>query len=60
MPTNAASELRAVLPPDLARRLDLGQLAPAPGSFVDESLRWRNSDLLFTAPPTAGTPSYTS
>ena len=50
VPANAASQLRAVLPPDLAGRLDLGRLAPAPGSFVDGSLRWRHSDLLFTAP----------
>jgi len=50
VPANAASQLRAVLPPDLAGRLDLARLAPAPGSFVDESLRWRHSDLLFTAP----------
>jgi len=50
VPANAASQLRAVLPPGLTARLDLGRLAPAPGSFVDESLRWRHSDLLFTAP----------
>jgi hypothetical protein len=50
VPVNAASELRAVLSAALLSRLDLGQLAPAPGSFVDESLRWRHSDLLFTAP----------
>ena len=50
VPANAASQLRAVLPPGLTARLDLGRLAPAPGSFVDESLRWRHSDQLFTAP----------
>jgi predicted transposase YdaD len=50
VPANAASQLRAVLPADLAARLDLGKLAPVPGSFVDEALRWRHSDLLFTAP----------
>jgi hypothetical protein len=50
VPANAASALRAVLPPPLTARLDLGRLAPVPGSFVDESLRWRHSDLLFTAP----------
>ena len=50
VPANAASQLRAVLPPDLAGRLDLGRLAPVPGSFVDEALRWRHSDVLFTAP----------
>jgi hypothetical protein len=50
VPANAASQLRAVLPPGIAGRLDLGRLARVPGSFVDESLRWRHSDLLFTAP----------
>jgi predicted transposase/invertase (TIGR01784 family) len=50
VPENAASQLRAVLPPDLAARLDLGRLTPVPASFVDEALKWRYSDLLFTAP----------
>jgi predicted transposase/invertase (TIGR01784 family) len=50
VPANAASQLGAVLPPDLADRLDLSRLAPVPGSFVDEALRWRHSDVLFTAP----------
>jgi len=49
-PANAGSQLRAVLPEDLAARLDLGRLAPVPGSFVDDDLRWRHSDVLFTAP----------
>lgn len=47
---NAASQLRAVLPSDLAGRLDLGQLAQVPATFIDESLKRRHSDLLFTAP----------
>jgi hypothetical protein len=50
VPENAASQLRAVLPPGLAGRLDLGRLARVPSSFVDEALKWRHSDLLFTAP----------
>jgi hypothetical protein len=50
VPENAASQLRAVLPPGLAGRLDLGRLARVSGSFVDEALKWRHSDLLFTAP----------
>jgi hypothetical protein len=50
VPQNAASQLRAVLPPSLADRLDLGRLARVPASFVDEALKWRHSDLLFTAP----------
>jgi predicted transposase/invertase (TIGR01784 family) len=49
-PENMASQLRAVLPPGLAGRLDLGRLTRVPGSFVDEALRWRHSDLLFAAP----------
>ncbi len=49
-PANAASQLRAVLPAGIAGRLDLGRLAPVPGSFVDDDLRWRHSDVLFTAP----------
>jgi hypothetical protein len=50
VPANAASQLRAVMPPGIASRLDLGRLVRVPGSFVSESLRWRHSDLLFTAP----------
>jgi hypothetical protein len=50
VPANAASHLRAVLPPDLAALLDLDQLTRVPASFVDEALKWRCSDLLFTAP----------
>ncbi|WP_343073813.1 Rpn family recombination-promoting nuclease/putative transposase [Phytoactinopolyspora mesophila] len=49
-PANAASQLRAVLPAGLAERLDLEQLARVSGSFVDPALRWRHSDLLFSAP----------
>jgi predicted transposase/invertase (TIGR01784 family) len=50
VPANAASQLRAVLPGALAARLDLDQLTQVPDSFVDEALRWRYSDLLFTVP----------
>jgi Putative transposase, YhgA-like len=50
VPENMASQLRAVLPPNVATQLDLGRLARVPGSFVDEALKWRHSDLLFTAP----------
>ncbi|WP_239382378.1 Rpn family recombination-promoting nuclease/putative transposase, partial [Frankia sp. CIT1] len=31
-------------------RLDLDKLALVPGSLVDATLRWRHTDLLFTAP----------
>lgn len=50
MPSNAASQLRAALPPGLVARLDLDRLALVPGSLVDATLRWRHTDLLFTAP----------
>ena len=46
VPANAASQLRAVLPPSLAGRLDLGRLARVPGSFVDEALRWRHISVI--------------
>lgn len=49
-PANAASQLRAVLPGALADRLDLDHLTQVPGSFVDEALKWRYSDLVFTVP----------
>ncbi len=49
-PANAASQLRAVLPAALTNRLDLDRLTRLSGSFVDETLQWRHSDLLFTAP----------
>jgi len=49
-PSNAASQLRATLPPALVARLDLDRLTPVPGSLVDATLRWRHTDLLFTAP----------
>ncbi len=42
-------ELRAILPPALAARLDFGTLTLCPGSFVDEAFSWRHTDLLFTA-----------
>lgn len=50
VPENTASQLRAVLPPDLADRLDLGQLSQVSATFIDESLKRRHSDLLFSAP----------
>jgi putative YhgA-like transposase len=49
-PANAASQLRAVLPDTLVDRLDLDRLTRVSGSFVDATLRWRHSDLLFTVP----------
>lgn len=49
-PANAASQLRSVLPTELVERLDLDRLERCPGSFVDEELRWRHADLLYSAP----------
>ena len=43
-----AEELRHVLPPELLARMDLGSLSLEPGSFVDEALRERHTDLLFS------------
>lgn len=34
----------------MTARLDLGRLVPLPGTFVDEALRQRHTDILFTAP----------
>lgn len=46
-PALAADELRAVLPPELAARIDWPALAPAPASFVDAVFRQRSGDLVF-------------
>ena len=43
----AADFLRDFLPPGLSTRLSLDTLERRPGSFVDEALRERHSDLLF-------------
>jgi predicted transposase YdaD len=45
---HAASFLRLVLPPALVARLDWGSLTLCPGSFVDEALGERLTDLLFS------------
>jgi len=47
-PEHAASELRAVLPSDVAARLDWSSLRLVPESFVDAQLKERHSDLLFS------------
>ncbi|MFO0715104.1 MAG: Rpn family recombination-promoting nuclease/putative transposase [Sandaracinus sp.] len=48
LPEHAEAELRAVLPARLARRIDWSTLALAGGSFVDEALKERHSDLLYS------------
>lgn len=47
-PEQAAGELRQLLPAKVSRRIDWGTLRPLPGTFVDEVLAERRSDLLFT------------
>ncbi|WP_394838453.1 Rpn family recombination-promoting nuclease/putative transposase [Pendulispora rubella] len=46
-PDIARSELELLLPPTLREKLDLASLTLRPGSFVDEDLRHRHSDLLY-------------
>ena len=48
-PEHAEGELRLLLPPEIAARIDWPALALCSGSFVDEALRGRHSDLLFSA-----------
>jgi predicted transposase/invertase (TIGR01784 family) len=48
-PQHAAAELRALLPATLVARTDWSSLTLVPGSYVDASLRERQSDLLFAA-----------
>ena len=49
VPANAAGVLASALPTAITEQLDLSSLHPVPGSFVDPEMRWRHSDLLFTA-----------
>lgn len=46
-PENAASELRSILPAGLIAHIDIHGLVLQPGSFVDDTLRHRHTDLLF-------------
>jgi predicted transposase YdaD len=45
---NARGELQTMLPPALVKRLDLNTLRVEPGSFVDEVLKERHSDILYS------------
>jgi Putative transposase, YhgA-like len=47
-PAHAAGALQSCLPPALAAQIDWSQLRLCPGSFVDEQLRPRHTDLLFS------------
>jgi predicted transposase YdaD len=55
-PEHAAGWFRHTLPPALAARLDFTTLTLRPGSYVDEALRERHSDLLFSITTTGGKP----
>ncbi len=46
----AAEFFRTYLPEEVASKLDWGRLERKDGSFVDETLRERHADLLFTVP----------
>ncbi|WP_089774081.1 Rpn family recombination-promoting nuclease/putative transposase [Ruania alba] len=48
VPANAASVLASVLPAEVAGGLDQDGLRLEPGSFVDEEMRQRHTDLLFS------------
>ena len=50
----AAAFFREYLPPELVRAFDWEKLEKIDGSFVDETLRERHSDLLFTVPWKSG------
>jgi predicted transposase/invertase (TIGR01784 family) len=45
---HAEGELRLMLPAELVARMDFSTLALRPGSFVDEALKERHSDLLYS------------
>lgn len=47
-PEHAASLLQQILPARIAARIDFASLAPCAGSYVDEALKERHSDLLFS------------
>ena len=49
-PEHAAGELRAVLPADLVEHLDFTRLRVEDGSFIDQELAERHSDLLYALP----------
>ena len=46
-PSDAAALVRPLLPPSLAHAIDWSSLRLTSGSFLDEALRGRFSDLLF-------------
>lgn len=46
-PVHAAGILRSVLPAELVAQLDFSTLELEPGSFIDQHLAERHTDLLF-------------
>jgi predicted transposase YdaD len=48
-PKHASSELRAVMPAELARHIDWATLALRNATFIDEALQDRYADLVFSA-----------
>ena len=55
-PEHAEGELRRLLPPELNARIDWTTLTLRPGTYVDDALRSRHSDLLFSATCAGKTP----
>lgn len=53
-PANAAGELQSVLPESVSTTLDWPTLALEPGSFVDEALSDRHTDLLYSVQRRSG------
>ena len=47
-PENAASELQSLLPPATVKKLDWSTLKLEPGEYIDEHLKAKQSDLLFS------------
>ena len=45
-PEYAAGELASVLPPELVAAIDLSKHVLMPGSFVDDAMKQRHTDLL--------------
>ncbi len=56
-PQHAVELFRSLLPPGVVRHIDFGTLQVEPTSFIDEKLRARYSDLLFSV-ELAGRPAY--
>ncbi len=49
-PANAVAHFESFLPAEITAALDLGRAQHVPGSFVDEALSERHTDLLYSVP----------